>query len=253
MKVSGKLKTVRDYFSARKYVLWLLLWVVYVVWYFFQNKYQTNSHVIHMAIDDKIPFIEYFVIPYVMWYGYLVFAQVWTFFTSKRDFLRMCCLLFIAAFSSLIVCSAYPSMHTLRPDEAAMGDNVCSAMVKWLYGSENPYCILPSMHCFFAIVISVGLIFSERLKGNLLVKILCPIYTVLVMLATVFIKQHSFADVLLAIGMSVPTCLLTYFVILPDRRFEPKSRVRETPASDVGSVSEEESPVEEAGEITEKE
>ena len=223
MKQNGKLQTIKNFFSERKYVLWLLLWVPHTIWYFLLNKYQVNSHLIHIPLDDMIPYVKEFVIFYVMWYGYIAFAHIWTFFKSKRDFLVMCSLIFVANLLSMLVCTIYPSMHDLRPDDATMGSSFFSDMVRWLYGTENPYCILPSMHCMLAIVITVGLICSESLKGNLLVKIICPIYTVLVMLSTVFIKQHSIVDVFAASGMSVIAILLTYFVIVPKRRFEKKA------------------------------
>ena len=219
MKDETKWEKIKHFFIERKYGLWVLLWLVQVLWYFLLNNYQTNSHLIHIPLDDKIPYVKEFVIFYVMWYGYIVFAHIWTFFHTKRDFLVMCCLIFLGNLISMIVCTAYPSMHDLRPDDAVMGNSFLSDIVRWLYGTENPYCILPSMHCMLAIVITVGLIFSDGLKGNLFVKIACPIYTVLVMLSTVFIKQHSIVDVFAAMILSVPVCLLTYFVILPKKRF----------------------------------
>ena len=220
MKDGKRLEAVKKYFLERKYVLWLLLWLVQVVWYFLLNNYQKGGHLIHIGLDDKIPFVKEFVIFYELWYLYIAFAHIWTFFHSKREFLVMCCLIFFANFLSMFICTVYPSMHDLRPAESAMGNDFFTALVKWNYANDNPYCILPSMHCLLAIVITVGLITSDSLKGNLLVKILCPIYTVLVMLSTVFIKQHSIVDVFLAMGLSVPICLLTYFVILPKKRFE---------------------------------
>ena len=222
MKENGKLQAIKNFFVERKYVLWLLLWVPHSIWYFVLNKYQVNSHLIHIPLDDMIPFVKEFVIFYVLWYGYIAFAHIWTFFKSKRDFLVMCSLIFTANLLSMLVCTIYPSMHDMRPDDATMGTGFLSDIVRWLYGTENPYCILPSMHCMLAIVITVGLIFSESMKGKLAVKIICPIYTVLVMLSTVFIKQHSIVDVFAASGMSVIAILLTYFVIVPKRRFEKK-------------------------------
>ena len=223
MKDEKTIDTIKKYFSDRKYVLLLLLWVVHIVWYFLVNTYRTNCHLIHIPLDDKIPYIRFFVIPYVMWYGYIAFAHIWTFFHSKRDFLTMCSLIFLSVFISVTVYTIYPSMHDMRPADEALGSDLFGNIVRWLYSTENPNCILPSEHCLLAIVITVGLIFSDGFKGNLAVKILCPIYTLLVMLATVFIKQHSIVDVFASTALSVPICLLTYFVICPKKRFAPKA------------------------------
>lgn len=43
-----------------------------------------------MAIDDSIPFIEYFVIPYFLWFGYVAAAVAYFFFKNKHDFYRLC-------------------------------------------------------------------------------------------------------------------------------------------------------------------
>ena len=220
----GKLGKIKKFFQERKYVLLLLLWVVFIVWYFLMNKVDKNLHLIHIPIDDKIPFVEFFVIFYVLWYGYIAFSFIWTLVTSKRDFLTMCSLVFLTYLTSLIVITVYPSYHDLRPDPSTVRDNLFTKLVFALYSTEEPRCIFPSMHCMGVLAMSVGLLFAESLKGKLWPKIFCPIFSVLVMLSTVFIKQHSFADVLLAIGMIIPVCLLTYFVIVPKRRFAPNVR-----------------------------
>ena len=243
MDALSKMKKLKDYFAERKYFFIVLYWVIWAGWYFLLNNFMKDPHLIHMALDDQIPFIEYFVVPYVIWFGYIVFAHLWTFFTSKRDFLVMACLIGLSELFSLIVLTAYPTMHDLRPDPSTVRDNPFTSLVFALYGTENPYCIFPSEHCMLAIVITVGLLTSERFKGKLWPKIVFPVYTVLVMLSTVFIKQHSIADVYLAMGMCVPVCLLTYFVICPKRRFEPKadaapSELSPEPALAVASAEE---------------
>lgn len=218
---------VKKYFAGRKYVLLLLFWVVHVVWYFVLNSSLTDEacHLMHVSLDDKIPYVKYFVIPYVMWYAYIAFAHIWTFFHSKRDFVVMCCLIFLSNLVSILIFTIYPTMHDMRPAEDVIGYDFFGSIVRWLYSTENPYCIMPSEHCMLGIVITVGLIFSDGLKGNLFVKIACPIYTVLVMLSTVFIKQHSIVDVFAAAALCVPICLVTYFVICPKKRFAPKTQV----------------------------
>ncbi len=223
---------IKNFFLERKYGLWVLLWIVQVVWYFVLNTYQTGSHLIHIPLDDKIPYIKYFVIPYVLWYAYIVFAHIWTYFHSKREFLLMCSLIFLSNFLSMLVCTFYPSMHDLRPAEEMIGTDFFGSIVRWLYGTENPYCILPSQHCMLAIAITFGLITSDSLKNNLAVKIVLPIYTVLVMLSTVFIKQHSIVDVFAAMVMCIPAILISNFAIVPKRRFMDAPAAEPIPATD---------------------
>lgn len=55
----------------------LLGWVGYFALYFLtENLIPARScHVIHSALDDMIPFCEYFVVPYVGWYALIVFSS----------------------------------------------------------------------------------------------------------------------------------------------------------------------------------
>ena len=46
----------------------------------------THYHLIHLPIDDYIPFCEYFVIPYIMWFGYVAFGIAFTALHDKKNF-----------------------------------------------------------------------------------------------------------------------------------------------------------------------
>ena len=45
---------------------WAFLYaLIYMPWFMWLEKtVTTDYHVIHVALDDKIPFCEYFIIPY---------------------------------------------------------------------------------------------------------------------------------------------------------------------------------------------
>ena len=54
----------------------LLGWVVYFLFYFLTENFipVENCHVIHSALDDRIPFNEFFFIPYCFWYLLIVIS-----------------------------------------------------------------------------------------------------------------------------------------------------------------------------------
>ena len=57
--------------------LWLLLgWLGYFILYFLTEQLipAEKCRPVHCAVDELIPFCEYFVIPYVLWYGLIVFS-----------------------------------------------------------------------------------------------------------------------------------------------------------------------------------
>ena len=52
-----------------KHILIIPAYAVFYLLGFFwlENKVTKNYHIIHMPLDDMIPFCEYFVIPYFLW------------------------------------------------------------------------------------------------------------------------------------------------------------------------------------------
>lgn len=52
---------------------WILAYgLIYLVWFgYLEKTVRTNYHVMHVALDDYIPFCEYFVVPYFLWFAYV--------------------------------------------------------------------------------------------------------------------------------------------------------------------------------------
>ena len=62
----------RKYYKKYKHLWILLYFFVYMAWFNYVEKtVTTHFHVIHVPIDDYIPFCEYFVIPYLLWFPFV--------------------------------------------------------------------------------------------------------------------------------------------------------------------------------------
>ena len=74
---------------CRKYrhALPLLIYgIVYLAWFSHLEKTVTRGYtVIHVALDDYIPFCEVFVVPYFLWFAYVAFVVMYFFFKDKED------------------------------------------------------------------------------------------------------------------------------------------------------------------------
>ena len=66
------------------------------------------------------------------------------------------------------------------------------------------------MHVMNAIGTTIGLCRSKKIKNNTWIKSILWIYTVLVTLSTVFVKQHSILDVFVALGVALIVYLIVY-------------------------------------------
>lgn len=60
---------------------------IYLPWFFYLEKKITmetpNLHIINNAIDDMIPFCVYFIIPYMLWFIYVIGACIYMLFKGQ--------------------------------------------------------------------------------------------------------------------------------------------------------------------------
>ena len=114
-KTSVKSRLVGLYHKY-KHLLILLYFVVYMAWFSYVEKnIKTHFHVVHVPLDDYIPFCEYFVIPYLLWFGYVAWGIAYMALHNKSDYYRLCTFLFTGMTLFLLISTVYPNGHYLRP------------------------------------------------------------------------------------------------------------------------------------------
>ncbi len=190
---------------------WVFLYAfIYFPWFFYLEKHVTRGyHVIQTTIDKKIPFIEYFIIPYLLWFAFMTIATFYFFFTDKAGFYRMAAFLITGMTAFLILSTIYPNGQALRPTTFEH-DNIFVDMVKQLYKTDTPTNVFPSIHVYNSIGIYIAIRKSERLKENKLIQYFSFTLAVLIILSTMFLKQHSVMDVIAAGILAVPVYYLAY-------------------------------------------
>ena len=75
-------------FGKYKHAVPLIVYlIVYLLWFFWLEQNVTKHYrIIHMAVDDYIPFCEVFIIPYLLWFLYVSVVVVFLFFKNKTVF-----------------------------------------------------------------------------------------------------------------------------------------------------------------------
>lgn len=201
---------MKTFFHKYKHA-WVLLYAfVYFPWFFYLEKHVTQGyHVIHTAFDEKIPFIEYFIIPYLLWFAFIAVAALYFFFTDKTGFYRMAAFLITGMTVFLIISTIYPNGQILRPTTFER-DNIFVDMVRQLYRSDTPTNIFPSIHVYNSIGVYLAIRHSKRLKKHPLVQHGSFALAVLIILSTMFLKQHSVIDVIGAGLLAIPVYHLVY-------------------------------------------
>lgn len=182
---------------------WVFSYVLlYAPWFAYLEAHVTsNYHVIHSAFDDKIPFVEYFIVPYLLWFVFIAAVFLYFFFTDVDGFYRLSKMMFTGMTIFLIISTLFPNGLNLRPVVFAR-DNVFVDMVKMLYRVDTSTNVFPSLHVFNTIVACVAIYRSEALQKHKAVCWGAYILSALIILATVFLKQHSVLDVVGAFVMS---------------------------------------------------
>ena len=128
--------------------------------YLMLGKIDTERHDIQVDLDYAIPFIKEFVIPYVLWYVFIIATFMCYLIHDHKDLVEIgiydvigliiCCLIFVI----------YPTEITFRP-EVVDGNGLCSDLVRWIFSADRPYNVLPSAHCYEATAIFIGIMSSR--------------------------------------------------------------------------------------------
>ena len=125
-------------------------------------------HMIHSLADDKIPFCPYFIIPYVLWYFFLIGTVIYfaVFCPSKKEYYQYLGTLGVGMTLFLLISYVYPNGQHLRPDLGSTGGGVFISVIRLLYKIDTPTNIFPSMHVFNATASCIALYQNERCRKN---------------------------------------------------------------------------------------
>lgn len=198
---------VKDTF---KMFLPLLIYMgIYITWFNFLEKTpRVHFHEIHASLDDRIPFLKIFVLPYFAWFFYICFAVGYLLCKyEKEDYFKFSIFLMFGMTVFLVMSSVYPTILHLRPTTVE-GNDICARLLRYLYNKDTPTNVCPSIHVFNSVGASIALCKSRRVKKG--GKIASIILSSLIILSTMFIKQHSIVDVNLALIMSAVTYIVIY-------------------------------------------
>lgn len=174
-----------------------------------------NLHIINGPLDDMIPFCEVFIIPYFLWFAYIVASCViMVLKADNQEFIRFALSLIIGMSLCMVICMVYPNGLTLRPD--TLPDNAFGRLVAGLYATDTPTNVFPSIHVYNSIAVHTALSKCKALKNHKGLLTGSLILCILICMSTVFLKQHSLYDV----GGAFVLMGVMYYVlyILPERR-----------------------------------
>lgn len=209
--------------SLKKRILPVLSYfIVYMLCFAWLEQEPRKFHIIDCSLDTKIPFCEYFVIPYFLWFLYIAGTVLFFLFFNKNDqeYWRLVINLMAGMTLFLIISFVYPNGLHLRP-EVYPRDNIFTDMVRYLHAIDTSTNVLPSIHVYNSVAAYQALSNYRPIQKNK--PLLCGFFllTVLIILSTLFLKQHSVFDVALAFVCNT----ISYLIIYRERNTE-KKRIR---------------------------
>lgn len=200
---------------------WLLFWPAYLLRYLFLESLNPAAGytVMHCALDDVIPFCEWFLIFYGSWYFVIVGMHLYLAFYDREVCKRYSKFLVIAMSISTLTILLFPTCQELRP-EVFPRDNLLSRIMGYIYAVDDNCGVFPSEHVIGAVAVFAAAVHCKSLRspGTLTA---IGIWISLIIVSTVFVKQHSVLDVL---GAIVPCAVGYYLAFLRKRQSAEQSK-----------------------------
>lgn len=187
----------------------LIYAVIYMVWFGYLERTVKHYKLIHVALDDYIPFCEVFIIPYLLWFIYVAVVLLYFFFKDKDEYFKTCAFLFTGMTVFLIISTLWPNGQRLRPFILPR-DNVFTRLVAMIYSTDTPTNLWPSIHVYNSLGCHFAIIKSRHFIKHRGIRFASLILCISIIMSTMFIKQHSVFDVTTAFIMAAIMYVLVY-------------------------------------------
>lgn len=181
--------------KEKKFIISLsILMLGQMIMYWFLKQFQSNPIYINIELDDKIPFWGWFVYIYNIFYPFCIIAFYLLYKKDEKAYYKG----IISGVIGYIICDIiFLSLPTImyRPPLPNY-DPITNFVLRFTYyWDEPPLNCFPSIHCLFCFQVIYSYIFSKYNKKG---KAIIITISTLIILSTLFVKQHFIYDVIAA-------------------------------------------------------
>lgn len=188
----------------------VLYGIVYLAWFVLLEQRPVRRYmVVHMNIDDYIPFCEAFVVPYLLWFLYVPAVLLYLFLKDKDGYWKNAVFLCTGMTIFLVISTFIPNIQHLRPRQFPR-DNVFTWIISMLWKADTPTNLFPSIHVFNSMGAHFAVLNNEKLASDKRIKYGSLALCISIILSTMFIKQHSMFDVLTAFILGAVMYMAVY-------------------------------------------
>lgn len=194
-------------FNKYKSVFWFSGFLILYTFYFLSKHIPKNYYVLHFALDDKIPFLPIFIIPYIIWYLYVPLPMIYMFFKNGDAFKKQAITFFSGAIFCALIFLIFPTIIDFRP--TAEGKGMLLWLTRIIYANDVPPAnCFPSLHCYEALAIHLTTFTFGPYKNKKGLRISSFVLMVIICASTVFVKQHSYVDIIGGCIIAIITCFV---------------------------------------------
>lgn len=203
------------------HLLLLLGWVGYFILYILtENLIPPEAcHVVHCALDDLIPFNEFFLIFYCGWYFLIAASLLYFLLYNVENFRNLQTYIIITQVVAMAVYIIWPSRQDLRPD-SFVRDNVLTRLMALIYSVDTSTGVCPSLHVAYSL--GIASTWLREKSAHPVVKALICILCLCICVSVSFVKQHSVVDILAALPLCALAEWLTFGKHSPLRKLRKK-------------------------------
>lgn len=186
----------------KKYKFYLIttgsIFLINAFIYFFIKLFITNFNLISSPLDNYIPFLPTFIYFYMIWYPFEIFTLFYLYKKDKKNYLKTLItivLSFLIAYSIFII---YPTMVN-RPIVDSF-NSLTTLIVYITFKSDTPVNCFPSGHCILCFIMIFSIINTKNISKR--IKAILITINILIVLSTLFVKQHVIYDVIASLVIS---------------------------------------------------
>ena len=178
-----------------RYGTLLLFWPIFGLLFLYLERMREvpDYYEMHCALDDFIPFNEWFIIPYMFWFVYLIGMISYTFFKEKDVFVQLMKYLIATNMAAVVIFFVFPTVQNLRPDVFPR-DNVLTRFIGAFYRFDTDTNVCPSLHVVDSLAVLSAALRSRRFGQSRPWRFAFRVACMLICISTVFLKQHSAID-----------------------------------------------------------
>ena len=206
------MERIKDFFRTHPHAWWGAYLPVYLAMFFAIEHFITDNYwATQTALDSYVPFCERFIFPYVSWSPLLVALGIYLILKDGESFRRYMWFIMVTFTTAVVFCILVPNGQDLRP--AVMEHhNAATWLVEYTYSIDTNTNVFPSVH-ILGVVAAVAAVWNTPRLQKGAWRWGSALYGALIIVSTVFVKQHAVVDVLSGLMVGAIAYVFVYVIV----------------------------------------